>query len=805
MLTRSNATIAAFGTLVLIASLALIRPDVAQAQNPATTVTVNATANNHAISPYIYGVNNPAAGDYANLNLPIVRSGGENIDEYNWQSGQNCYNTASDWYFESIQQTGGSSANGLLDSFINACKPTGTLPMITVPMLPYIAKVGSNGAMTWAFSVQKYGSQTATDPYQPDAGNGVSSATGQDITNNNPLDAYVANSSSIQSAMVNNLISTFGNSQNGGVKYYIMDNEPSLWDQIHRDIHNGPVNYQELYNDYTTYALAVRNADSNAQIVGDEEWGWSNYWYDDNGVSDYNANGNMYFIPWLLQQLHSYQNSTGKQLLNVLSVHFYPQDGSDSNTDNSTQDAIRNESTRALWDPNYVDQSWIGQTGFNGGKPELIPLLQSWVNQYYPGLGTAITEYNWGDDANLNGATTQADILGIFGQQNLTIGTRWSCPASNTPTYLAFEIYRNYDGSKSTFGNTSCQTTVADPDYLSSFAAVRSSDGALTIMVINKQTGTTPVTINLSNFNAGSSASVYQISSATQTSINHLASVPVSGNALSFTAPSQSITLFVVPAGTGTPSFTMTASASPASLPSGSQTTISSNTKDTGGPLSNANVQILIVNSGGTTVDTQNFTGVNFSAGQTVPEQFNWTPTSTGTYTLEGGVFNQSWGTDYYWNSNLGSITVTASDPAEYNFESGTQGWTSSGSPITGVATSTAQHYAGAQSLAVSFNGAAGNAMADVASPSAGAGKTITFHVWIPSGSQITAIQPYVLDDNWAWTGNYQAIGNLHTNAWNTLTVTVPSNAATPLQQLGVQFFTGATWSGTCYVDSISW
>lgn len=427
------------------------------------------------------------------------------------------------------------------------------------------------------------------------------------------------------------------------------------------------------------------------------------------------------------------------------------------------------------------------------------------MSQYYPGLGTAITEYNWGDDANLNGATTQADILGIFGRQNLTIGTRWSCPASNTPTYLAFEIYRNYDGSKSTFGNTSCSDTVANPDDLSSFAAVRSSDGALTVMVINKQTGTTPVTLNLQNFSAGSSASVYQISSATQTSISHLANAAISNNAISFTAPSQSITLFVIPQSTGTPAFTMTASASPSTVPAGSPTTISSSTKDTGGPLSNANVQILIVNSSGTTVDTQNFTGVNFSAGQTVPEQFNWTPTATGTYTMEGGVFNQAWSTNYYWNSNLGSITVTSSDPAEYNFESGTQGWTSSGSPISGVATSTTQKFAGAQSLAVNFSGGAGNAMAEVASPSAGAGATITFHVWIPTGSQITAIQPYVMDHNWTWTGNYQTVGNLHTNAWNSLTLTVPSNAAMPLQQLGVQFFTGATWSGTCYVDSISW
>ncbi len=57
----------------------------------------------------------------------------------------------------------------------------------------------------------------------------------------------------------------------------------------------------------------------------------------------------------------------------------------------------------------------------------------------------------------------------------------------------------------------------------------------------------------------------------------------------------------------------------------------------------------------------------------------------------------------------------------------------------------------------------------------------------------------------WTWTGNWQAIGSLKTNAWNTLALTVPSNAATPLFELGVDVTTNAAWSGTVYVDSISW
>jgi hypothetical protein len=147
-------------------------------------------------------------------------------------------------------------------------------------------------------------------------------------------------------------------------------------------------------------------------------------------------------------------------------------------------------------------------------------------------------------------------------------------------------------------------------------------------------------------------------------------------------------------------------------------------------------------------------------------------------------------------------------DPAQFNFETDPQGWSASGSQIAGVATSTARHFAGRQSLAVNFNGtAAGTSSVSVGNMGENlavtAGATITFHVWIPSGSQITTLQPYLQDYNWAWTSSWY--GNLTANAWNTITLTVPPTAVTPLQQLGIQFTTSAAWSGTCYIDSVAW
>jgi hypothetical protein len=147
-------------------------------------------------------------------------------------------------------------------------------------------------------------------------------------------------------------------------------------------------------------------------------------------------------------------------------------------------------------------------------------------------------------------------VLGIYGRESFDLATRWTVakntntsPTTYYVTYLASQIYRNYDGGHSTFGDTSVGASVTNPDKLSSFAALRNSDGALTVMVINKQTGSTPVTVNLANFSTTGTAQAWQINSASQSAIKRLSDVTVANSAISTTVPSQSITLFIIPPG----------------------------------------------------------------------------------------------------------------------------------------------------------------------------------------------------------------------------------------------------------------
>ena len=83
---------------------------------------------------------------------------------------------------------------------------------------------------------------------------------------------------------------------------------------------------------------------------------------------------------------------------------------------------------------------------------------------------------------------------------------------------------------------------------MAAFAAERASDGALTVMAINKTTTGTAATIGLSGFTAGATAQAWQLSASN--AIQRLADVAVTASSLSTTLPAQSITLFVVPRAT---------------------------------------------------------------------------------------------------------------------------------------------------------------------------------------------------------------------------------------------------------------
>ena len=525
----------------------LLSPILANAQNPAVTVNVDANANRHAINPNIYGVAHATTAQLNDLNSPLNRNGGNNTTRYNWQL--NADNRGNDWYYESIAESN-ATAGERGDTFFANSRAANAQAMLTIPMIDWVAKLASNRGKLASFSIAKYGPQTGNDSqWFPDAGNGILT-NGQYVTGNNPNDANVASNSLFQQGWVQHLVSRWGTNANGGLRYYILDNEPSIWHSTHRDVHPTGATMDEIKNKILDYAGKIKAVDPSALVVGPEEWGWSGYLfsgYDQqygsthgwSSLPDRNNHGGADYLPWLLDQLRQNNATTGTRLLDIFTVHYYPQGGDFSNDVSSAMQLRRNRSTRSLWDPGYVDETWIND------RVQLIRRVKNWVNTFYPGTQTGITEYNWGAENHINGATAQADILGIFGREGLDMAARWATPASSTPTYKAMKMYRNYDGNKSTFGDTSVAATMSNPDTIAAFAAQRSADGALTVMVISKYlSGNTPATINLANFTSNGVAQVWQLTAAN--TISRLADIGLSGNSFGITLPPQSITLFVV-------------------------------------------------------------------------------------------------------------------------------------------------------------------------------------------------------------------------------------------------------------------
>jgi hypothetical protein len=519
----------------------------------AETIAIDANADRHAISPLIYGVAFGDAASLADLGCPLDRHGGNTTTRYNWQV--NASNRAADWYFESIAD-GPATAGAAADDFITTARTGGAQPMITVPMIGWGATVGSGRAKLCSFSVAKYGPQAATDAqWYPDAGNGVKAAGGN-VTGNDPNDANAPVDVNFQKSWVQHLVATWGASSAGGVGWYLLDNEHSIWHSTHRDVHPTGAGMDEIGQKMVDYATMIKSVDPGARVLGPEEWGWSGFLYSGadqqygaahgwGSLPDRAAHGNMDYVPWLLAHMKSASDAAGKRLLDVCSVHWYPQGGEFGNDTSAAMQAKRNRSTRSLWDPAYVDESWIGT------QVQLIPRLKSWVAAYYPGTAIGLTEYNWGAEGDINGGTAQADILGILGREGCDVATRWTSPAAGTPVYLAMKMYSNYDGGHSRFGDTSVRATVANPDDLAAFAAVRGSDGALTVMLVNKVASAASVTLALSNFSAGTLAQAWQLTSSN--AISHLADLPVAAGQLTTSVPAQSVTLVVVQhAGGGT-------------------------------------------------------------------------------------------------------------------------------------------------------------------------------------------------------------------------------------------------------------
>jgi hypothetical protein len=483
--------------LALQDTSSLAEPAVAKSGTVNVSVAIDALSNRHAISKYVYGGAYPQdAPTITDSGLSVVRWGGDATSRYNWKLFT--YNSANDYYFEDF----GYSEIGDTDSvkYIEDVKAAGSNPLMTMVMLPWVAK--SSG---WSFSVAKYGAQCSTDPYNSDAGNGVKTDCATDITGNDPNDANVPlldqpgtndpPGSVYRNQWAPALATAFGTAPH----FYNMDNEIDIWGGTHRDVHPVATAYNEMRDTFLAESRALKGWDPKAIRLGPVSCCWWFYWNGANN-NDKAAHAGVDLLPWWLNEVYWQDRIAGTRSVDVFDIHAYP-DGPDTSTFTQAQkQALAVRIYRDYWDPTYVsesstiNQNWATFIQPNKTIPFRIPRIRATANMVYPGTPVSITEWSaaFAGESDFSTALGDADAYGILGRERIYLASRWVAPVPANPNYQALKLFTNYDGQHHSFATTSISdTNNGDPDVFSSYAALSAAGKMMTVVVLNRDPANT--------------------------------------------------------------------------------------------------------------------------------------------------------------------------------------------------------------------------------------------------------------------------------------------------------------------------
>jgi hypothetical protein len=518
------------------------------------TVSVDPAADRRAVSPLVFGVNFASRATLGRMGYTANRWGGNATTRYSWLDDTS--NRASDWFFFNIPEDNpnpaalpdGSSA----DLFVDDARAAGAEPLLTVPMIGWTPK---DRAKRWGYSVAKYGAQQQTECTatggafwcEPDAGNGRRAADGAWIGGNDPTDTSRAIGPSFVTDWMQHLTARAATQGHSGVRFFALDNEPALWNDTHHDVFPSPLTYDQYWSRTQQYAAAIKQKDPTALVFGPADWGWCAYFFSPadncNIGPDRTAHGNLEFLDWYLKQAKQYYDSTGVRLVDYLDLHYYPQSQGVTLSDDESPatQALRLRSLKSLYDPAYVDESWIGTTGYSAGIVRLLPRLRDWIAARFPGTRIAITEYSWGGDGGTSSTLAQAEALAIFAREGVDLATRWVAPADGSRIEDAFSLYLSYDGAGGRVQGQSVRASSTNVDQVGAYA-IASPSNLLYLLLFNKDTVARTVAVSVAG-GVNGAFGLYRFTATTRLA-SAGGTTPV-GDVLSLTLPARSATLAV--------------------------------------------------------------------------------------------------------------------------------------------------------------------------------------------------------------------------------------------------------------------
>lgn len=527
----------AAGTLIgLQAGSATSGPGrLAAATSARVTFDINTTERQRVISPLIYGMNldktvgpTQFAEAMAQARPGMIRMGGDRWTAYNWENNDS--NAGSDYEYENDDYLSAPASPGAaLLPTIEAAEKAGIPVLLTIPIAGYVSADRDPPG-----PVQNSGADYLKTRFRVDEPTGPNPLT---TTPNETLpDVY-------QDQYVYWLTKTVPDAQ----LMFSLDNEPDLWGSTHSEIHPAATTYTELLSKDLAYAAAIKKVDPAAAVTGPVSYGWEGYETLQNapGSAEY---GN--FLDWWMRHVKAADAVAGTTLINDLDLHWYPEatGGGQRITGTGTSPAevaAREQAPRSLWDPTYVEDSWITQDSLEGHGIDLVPRLDGQIVASNPGMNLDFTEWDYGAGQAISGAIATADVLGIFGRYGVHAAAFWGLTSDEAFAYAAFAMYRNYNGRGAGFGDTEVNATTTDKVSTSVYASIDKADpGHVVIVVINKSVGPTTATVRLQGVTAGT-ASAYKLTSKISKPEPAPALLATSRGTFTYIMPAQSVSVIV--------------------------------------------------------------------------------------------------------------------------------------------------------------------------------------------------------------------------------------------------------------------
>ncbi len=539
-------------TFYLFASLLLLVFQAGIAQN--ITVQVNANEGRLPVSPYIFGRNNNLSDNperptspenidlYKEAGLRFAReNGGNNATKYNWRRKLGSH---PDWYNNVYDHNWDFSSQDI----------QGKMPALQVMWaFQLIGKAAGNKSNN--FSDYSYnGSNWWSGVGQNLAGGGQVNPAGgsQALVNGNP-DLYLVNWTADSTTGV--LKHWFGQGGLGLDKnqltYWSMDNEPEIWNGTHDDVMPSLLSASAFMDAYFAVAKKARERFPEIKLTGPvpaNEWQWYKW-----GNESLTIDGKYYcWLEYFIKRVADEQKSSGMRLLDVLDIHWYPSESSNS-------DLVQLH--RVFYDETYVYPGANGVKTVNGGwdvsqnKEYVFKRINDWLLKHFGenhGITIALTENDISSSNPNIVSVVYASMLGTFADNGVEIFTPWSWKTGMWETLHLFSRYTK---------SIRVRTTSASEATVSGYSTVSSSNDSMTVILVNRDlSGSRTATVNLTGFNVSDgSYKILELSSlpSTETFISHTSNalksktVSVSGNSFTVTLPSLSTTAVIL-AGTGT-------------------------------------------------------------------------------------------------------------------------------------------------------------------------------------------------------------------------------------------------------------